>query len=322
MRAVVQYRYGSADVLAVEEIARPEIGDDEVLVRVHAAGLDRGVWHLMAGLPHLVRLVFGLRAPRNPVCGMDVAGRVEATGKNVTRFRVGEEVFGTCSGSFAEYACVRQNKLAPKPANLTLEQAAAVPVSGLTAFQGLRDSGELSAGQSVLITGASGGVGTFAVQIAKALGAEVTGVCSESKMDLVRSIGADHVIDYVREDFTRSGRSHDVILDIAGNRSLTDLRRVLAPRGILVITGGEQGGRWLGGTDRQLRAALLAPFVRQKLRSFICSESSENLRALTELIEAGKVTPVVDRTFPLSEIRDAMRYLVEGRASGKIVITV
>ncbi len=322
MRAIIQDRYGSADVLQLRDIDQPEPGDDEVLVRVHAAGLDRGVWHLMTGLPYLVRLGFGLRAPKYPVPGLDVAGRVEALGKNVSQFRVGQEVFGICNGSFAEFACVSADKLAPKPTCLSFEQAAATPISGGTALQGLRDKGQLAAGQSVLVTGASGGVGTFAVQIARALGAEVSGVCSGSKRDMVRSIGAKHVFDYTREDFTQAAVRYDVILDIAGNRSLTSLRRILAPRGVLVIVGGEEGGRWMGGTDRQLRALAWSPFLRQRLRPFIAAESSKHVRALGELIEAGDVTPVIDRVYPLSEVPDALRYLIEGRARGKIVISV
>jgi len=322
MRAVVQDRYGSADVLELREVATPEIGDDDVLVRVHAAGLDRGVWHLMTGLPYLIRLGFGLRGPKNPIGGMDVAGRIAALGSNVTGYEIGDEVFGICRGSFAEFACVSQKKLAPKPPSLSFEQAAAVPISGGTALQGLRDKGEVSAGQSVLITGASGGVGTFAVQVAKALGAEVTGVCSGPKADLVRSLGADHVIDYTRGDFLRTGQRHDVIFDLAGNRSLTDLRRALSPSGILVIAGGEEGGRWLGGVDRQLRAMMLSPFVKQRLRPLLAQEGNEHLHALTELIEGGRLRPAIDRTYPLSEVPDAMRHLAGGQARGKIVITV
>ncbi|MGK0302267.1 MAG: NADPH:quinone reductase-like Zn-dependent oxidoreductase [Planctomycetota bacterium] len=322
MKAIVHDRYGGADVMKFREIERPKIGDDDVLVRVAAAGMDRGVWHLMAGMPYVIRLGFGLRAPKNPVLGMDVAGRVEATGNNVTEFQAGDEVFGICNGSFAEYACVNRKKLARKPANLTFEQAAAVPVSGGTALQGLRDKGELRAGQKVLIIGAGGGVGTFAVQIAKAFGAEVTGVEGPTKVDMVRSIGADHIIDYRREDFSRMGQRYDVILDIAGNRSLRDLRRALLPKGTLVITGGEEGDRWIGGTDRMLRAIALSPFVGQKLRGFVASEGREHLDVLTGLIEAGKITPVIDRTYTLSETPDAMRHMLEGHPRGKIVITV
>ena len=323
MKAIVQDRYGSTDVLELREIDRPVVGDDDVLVRVHAAGVDPGVWHLMTGLPYLVRIMgFGLLRPKTGVRGMDVAGRVEAAGRNVTRVRPGDEVFGTCNGSFAEYACAREDTLAPKPANLTFEQAAAVPVSGCTALHGLRDAGRVQPGQKVLIVGAAGGVGTFAVQLAKAFGAEVTGVCSTTKVDLVRSIGADHVIDYTRDDFADGVRLHDLILDTAGNRSLSHLRRALAPRGTLVIVGGEGKGRWFGGVDRQLRALVLAPFVSQKLRSLFSMERSEDLHFLTELMEAGKVTPVIDRTYPLSRVPEAIRHLEEGHARGKVVITV
>jgi NADPH:quinone reductase-like Zn-dependent oxidoreductase len=323
MKAIVQDMYGSPDVLELREIDKPVVGGDEVLVRVHAAGVDQGVWHLMAGLPYLVRVAgVGLRAPKNPVRGVDVAGRVDAVGENVTRFGPGDEVFGTCRGSFAEYACAGADRLVPKPANLTFEQAAAVPVSGCTALQAVRDRGKVRAGQRVLIIGAGGGVGTFAVQLAKAFGAEVTGVCSTTKVELVRSIGADRVIDYTREDFADGRNRFDVILDIAGNRSLSHLRRALAPEGTLVIVGGEGGGRWLGGVDRTLRALVLSPFVRQKLGTWIATQPKEDLEALRGLVEAGKVTPVVDRTFPLTDVPEAIRYLRDGRARGKVVITV
>jgi NADPH:quinone reductase-like Zn-dependent oxidoreductase len=323
MKAIVQDTYGSPDVLELREIDTPAEGDDEVLVRMHAAGVDQGVWHMMAGLPYLIRIAgFGLRAPKNPVRGYDVAGRVERIGENVTRFQPGDEVFGTCQGSFAEYACARADRLAPKPANLTFEQAAAVPISGYAALQAVRDQGKVRPGQRVLIIGAGGGVGTFAVQLAKAFGAEVTGVSSTTKTELVRSIGADRVIDYTREDFADGRNRYDVILDIAGNRSLSHLRRALVPEGTLVIVGGEGGGKWLGGIDRQLRARLLSPFVRQRLGTWISMEREEDLETLRELLEAGKVTPVVDRAFPLSEVPEAIRYLREGRARGKVVITV
>ena len=323
MKAIVQDMYGSPDVLELREIDKPVVGGDEVLVRVHAAGVDQGVWHLTAGLPYLVRVAgVGLRAPKNPVRGVDVAGRVEAVGENVTRFGPGDEVFGTCRGSFAEYACAGADRLVPKPANLTFEQAAAVPVSGCTALQAVRDRGKVRPDQRVLIIGAGGGVGTFAVQLAKAFGAEVTGVCSTTKVELVRSIGADRVIDYTREDFADGRNRFDVILDIAGNRSLSHLRRALAPEGTLVIVGGEGGGRWLGGVDRTLRALMLSPFARQKLGTWIATQPKEDLEALRELLEAGKVTPVVDRTFPLTEVPEAIRYLRDGRARGKVVITV
>jgi NADPH:quinone reductase-like Zn-dependent oxidoreductase len=322
MKAIVQDVYGSPEVLNLREIDKPDVGDDETLVRVHAAGVDRGVWHLMTGLPYLARLAFGLRAPKNPVLGMDVAGVVEAVGKNVTRFRPGDEVFGVGKGTFAEYACAPEDKLAPKPENLTFEQAAVVAISGLTALQGLREHGRVEPGQEVLIVGASGGVGTFAVQIAKALGAHVTGVCSPTKLDIVRSIGADQVIDYTREDFADGGRRWDVILDIGGSSSLKRLRRTLTPQGTLVIVGGEGGGRWLGVVNRLLRAHLLFPFVSQKLRTFVSSENHEDMIFFKDLIESGKVTPVIDKTYPLNEVPEAIRYLEKGRAKGKIVVTV
>jgi NADPH:quinone reductase-like Zn-dependent oxidoreductase len=323
MKAIVRDTYGSPDVLELRDIDKPEIADNEVLVRVHAAGVGRDVWHVMTGLPYPIRLAgYGLRTPKNPIIGSDVAGVVEALGKNVSRFQPGDEVFGIGKGSYAEYVCAREDKLAPRPANLTFEQAAVVAISGLTALQGLRDHGKVRPGQEVLVIGASGGVGTFAVQIAKALGAHVSGVCSTKKVDMVRSIGADHVIDYTQEDFAEGEQRYDLILDIGGNSSLARLRRALASRGTLVITGGEGGGRWFGGTDRQLRALVLSPFVGQKLGTFVSSENHEDLIALKDLIEAGKVAPVIDRTYPLSEVPEAIRYLEEGQAQGKVVITV
>jgi NADPH:quinone reductase-like Zn-dependent oxidoreductase len=323
VKAIVQDTYGSADVLELGDVDTPLIGDDDVLVQVRAAGVDQGVWHVMAGLPYPIRLAgYGLRAPKTPVPGMDVAGVVEAVGRDVTRFQPGDEVFGIAKGAYAEYARAPESKLAPKPANLTFEQAAVVAVSGLPALQGLRDHGKLRPGQTVLIIGASGGVGTYAVQLAKAFGAQVTGVCSTTKMDMVRSIGADHVIDYTRDDFAEGEQRYDVILDIGGNSSLSRLRRALAPKGTLVIAGGETDGRWLGGTDRQLRALLLSRFVAQKLGTFVSKENHEDMIVLKELIEAGKVTPVIDRTYPLNEVPEAIRYMREGRARGKVVITV
>jgi NADPH:quinone reductase-like Zn-dependent oxidoreductase len=323
MKAIVRDTYGSADDLELRDIDKPELGDDEVLVHVHAAGVGRDVWHVMTGLPYPIRLVgYGLRAPKNPVIGSDMAGVVEAVGKNVTRFQPGDEVFGIGKGSYAEYVCAREDKLAPKPENLTFEQAAAVAISGLTALQGLRDHGRVEPGQEVLIIGASGGVGTYAVQIAKAFGARVTGVCSTTKVDMVRSIGADHVIDYTRDDFAEGEQRYDLILDIGGNSTLARLRRTLTPRGTLVIVGGETGGRWLGGTDRQIRAMMLSPFVGQKLGTFVCTENHEDLMVLKELIESGKVTPVIDRSYLLAEVPEAIRYLEEGHAQGKVVITV
>ena len=323
MKAIVQDTYGSTDVLELREFERPGIAVDEVLVRVHAAGVDRGVWHLMTGLPYPVRLAgYGFRAPKTSVPGSDLAGIVEAVGNAVTRFQPGDEVFGIGKGAFAEYAPALESKLASKPANLTFEHAATVPVSGLTALQGLRDHGRVEQGQKVLIIGASGGVGTFAVQLAKAFDAEVTGVCSTAKVDMVRTIGADHVIGYTREDFATGGQRFDVILDIGGNAPLSRLRRALAPKGTLVIVGGETGGRWLGGYDRQLRAVLLSRFVGQDLRTFICSENADDLLVLKEFIEAGEITPVVDRAYLLREAAQAIGYLEQGHARGKVVITV
>jgi NADPH:quinone reductase-like Zn-dependent oxidoreductase len=323
MKAIVHDTYGSADVLELRDVDQPTIADDDVLVRVQAAGVDRGVWHVMTGLPYPIRLAgYGLRAPKDPVLGMDLAGVVEAVGKDVTRFQPGDEVFGIGTGAFAEYARVPENKLAPKPANLSFQQAAAVAISGLTALQGVRDHGRVEAGQKVLIIGASGGVGSYAVQLAKAFGAEVTAVCSSTKVDLVRSLGAHHIIDYTRDDFANGQQRYDVILDIGGSSSLSRLRSALAPKGTLVIMGGESDGRWLGGTDRQVRAMLLSPFTSQRLGTFICKENHEDMLVLKELIEAGKVTPAIDRTYPLSEVPMAVRYLEEGRARGKVVITI
>jgi NADPH:quinone reductase-like Zn-dependent oxidoreductase len=323
MKAIVHDIYGSVDVLELRDLAQPTIADDEVLVRVHAAGVDRGVWHVMTGLPYPIRLAgYGLRTPKSSVLGMDLAGVVEAVGKDVTRFSPGDEVFGIGKGAFAEYARVPENKLAPKPSNLSFQQAAVVAISGLTALQGVRDHGRVEAGDNVLIIGASGGVGSYAVQLAKAFGAEVTAVCSTTKVDMVRSLGADHVIDYTRDDFTKGQLRYDVILDIGGNSSLSRLRRALSPKGTLVIMGGETDGRWLGGSDRQIRALLLSPFISQKMGTFICKENHEDMLVLKELIEAGKITPVIDRAYPLSEVPKAVRYLEEGHARGKVVITV
>ena len=323
MKAMVRDTYGPPDVLELRDIDIPEIAEDEVLVRVHAAGVGRDVWHVMMGLPYPMRLAgYGLRAPKNPIIGSDVAGIVEDIGENVSRFQRGDEVFGIGEGSYAEYVRAREDKLAPKPVNLTFEQAAVVAIMGSTALQALRDHGKVRPGQEVLIIGASGGVGTYAVQIAKAYGAQVTGVCSTQKVEMVRSIGADHVIDYTREDFAEGNQRYDLILDIGGNSSLTRLRRALASRGTLVIVGGETSGRWLGGTDRQIRALALSPFVGQKLGTFVNKENHEDLMILKELIESGKLTPVIDRTYPLAEVPEAMRYLEEGHARGKAVITV
>jgi NADPH:quinone reductase-like Zn-dependent oxidoreductase len=325
MKAIAQDKYGSADVLEVRDIDKPVIGDGEVLVRVRAAGVDRGVWHLMSGLPYFLRIILpdlGLRAPKNPVRGSDMAGVVAAVGKDVTRFKPGDEVFGIGVGSYAEYTRVSEDKLAPKPTNLTFEQAAIVPISGLSALQAVRDSGEVKPGQRVLIIGASGGVGTFAVQIAKSFGAHVTGVCSTTKMDLVRSLGADHVIDYTLQDFAKGEQRYDVIIDTGGHSSLSHLRRALTPKGTLVIVGAETNGKWLGGFDRSVRAMLWSPFLGQKLIAFVNSENAKDLVAVKELIEDGKVTAVIDRTFALDEAPKAITYLQEGHARGKVAITV
>jgi NADPH:quinone reductase-like Zn-dependent oxidoreductase len=323
MKAIVQDEYGSPDVLELRDIDIPEIEDDEVLLRVQAAGVGRDVWHVMAGLPYPIRLAgYGFRAPKNPVIGSDVAGVVETVGNKVSTFQPGDEVFGIGKGSYAEYARAPEGKLAPKPSNLTFEQAAVLAIMGSTALQALRDHGRVESGQEVLIVGASGGVGTYAVQIAKAFGAQVTGVCSTQKVEMVRSIGADHVIDYRREDFAESGQRYDLILDIGGNSSLAHLRRALSSRGTLIIVGGEGGGRWLGGLQRQLWATMLSPFVGQKLGTFVSTPNHEDLLVLKELIESGKVTPVIDRTYPLAEVPEAIRYLEDGHAKGKVVITV
>ena len=322
MQAIVRDRYGAADVLALEDVERPEAGDDEVLVRVHAAGLDRGAWHIMAGLPYLIRVAgYGVRRPKTAGLGSELAGIVETVGANVTAPHPGEEVFGTCRAAFAEYAVAQPGKLARKPANLTFEQAAAVPISAVTALQALRNHGRLEAGQHVLIVGASGGVGTFAVQIAKAWGANVTGVCSTGKVELVRSLGADQVIDYRHADITDDGRRYHLVLDIGGNRPLSQLRRVLTPRGTLVIVGGEGGDRVTGGLHRQLHALVLSPFVRQRLRTFVAGENTADLDVVRGLIESGAVTPAVDRTVGLAEVPDAIRDLAGGGVRGKIAVT-
>jgi NADPH:quinone reductase-like Zn-dependent oxidoreductase len=323
MQAIMQNRYGTVpeDVMRLDQVARPGIGDDEVLIQVRAAAVDRGTWHVMAGQPYLMRLLgFGFRGPRNRVPGLDVAGTVVAVGPAVTRFAVGDEVFGIARGSFAEYAAAREGTLARKPAALNFEQAAAVAVSGLTALQGLRDAGRIKPGQKVLVIGASGGVGSYAVQLAKYFGAEVTGVCGTAKADLVRSIGADHVIDYTRADFADGQRHYDLILDIGGNSRLSRLRRALAPRGTLVIVGGE-GAQWTG-VGRQLRALALSALIRQRLTMFVSRHRQADLDTLRLLTEGGQIVPVVDRTYPLAEAPLAIRRLSAGQARGKIVITV
>jgi NADPH:quinone reductase-like Zn-dependent oxidoreductase len=326
MKAIVQDRYGDVEVLDLRDIDQPVPTDDRVLVRVHAAGLHRGDWHVMTGLPYLIRIVvptLGLRGPKSPVLGMDVAGHVEAVGASVTRFQPGDAVFGWCDGAFAEYACAPEDQLAAKPANLSFEQAAVVPISGFAALQGLRDEGQMQEGQTVLVIGAAGGVGSFAVQLAKAFGVKVTGVASTAQVELVGTIGADDVIDYTRQDVTDGTRQWDLIVDCAGRRTLSQLRRALTPTGTLVIVGGEGGGRWLGGFDRNLRAVALSRFTSQRLRMLSSTPRQEDLEVLRELIEAGKVTPVIGRSYPLAEVPEAIRQMVEGRGGGgKVVITV
>ncbi|MEZ5144594.1 MAG: NAD(P)-dependent alcohol dehydrogenase [Acidimicrobiales bacterium] len=323
MRAIVQDRYGPADVLELRTVDRPGLADTEVLVEVHAAGLDRGVWHLMTGTPYLLRLLgFGLTAPKQPVLGADVAGRVVAVGEDVTRFRPGDEVFGIARGSFADYAVADEAKLAPKPAGLTDEQAAVATLSGITALQALTDVGRLEPSQRVLVLGASGGVGTYAVQLATALGGHVTGVCSTAKVDAVRALGADDVVDYTAEDALDGRTRYDLIVDIGGCNRLRRLRRALTANGTLVIVGGEGGGRWTGGIGRQLRAMLLSPFVGQRLTAFISKERTEVIERLAEHLERGDVTPVVGATYDLAAAPDALRDLEGGRVTGKAAIRV
>jgi NADPH:quinone reductase-like Zn-dependent oxidoreductase len=320
MKAIVQSRYGSPDVLQLRDLdEQPAVGDGQVLVRVHAAAVNIGDWHLLRGVPYVIRLVAGLRRPRREIPGLDIAGRVEAVGRNVRQFRSGDEVFGWCKGAFAEYACAAESDLLPRPANLTSEQAAAVGDSAFTALAAVRDQGKVQPGDKVLINGASGGVGTFAVQIAKSFGANVTGVCSTGNLDMVRSLGADEVIDYTRVDFAQTGRRYDVMLDLVGTRSLADCRRALTPRGTYVVVGVKDMGRWLG-LARQSKALLLSPFVRQRMRVFVVRHNRADLQVLKELVEAGKVAPVIDRRFALSDVPDALRYQGEGHAKGKIVI--
>jgi NADPH:quinone reductase-like Zn-dependent oxidoreductase len=321
MKAIVQDRFGPPDVLELREIDQPQVGDDQVLVRVQAASVNPADWYLMAGAPYLARPQMGLRRPRTRL-GIDLAGVVEAVGGNVTRLRVGDEVFGPGSGALAEYAAVAADALVPKPANLSFEQAAAVPVAALTALQGLRDKGRVRPGQRVLINGASGGVGTFAVQLAKSFGAEVTGVCSPRNLDLVGSLGADHVIDYTREDFTRDDRRYDLLLDVAGSRPWGACRRVLEPQATLVMVGAPKGSRLLGPLDHIVKVRLASLRASQKVVFFISKSRYQDLVILQELLAAGTVTPVVERTYPLPEAADALRHLGEGHARGKLVITV
>jgi NADPH:quinone reductase-like Zn-dependent oxidoreductase len=323
MSAVVHNSYGSSEVLHLAEVDMPTIAADEVLVHVRAAGLNRGTWHLMTGQPYLMRLMgFGLRRPKQPIAGQEMAGVVTAVGAGVTRFAPGDEVFGIARGSFAEYAAAKQDKVSHKPASLSFEQAAAVPISASTALQGLRDAGRIKAGDKVLVLGASGGVGTYAVQIATALGAEVTGVCSTAKLDLVRSVGAHAVIDYTRESFAEGAGRYDLILDLAGNHPLRLLRRSLTPSGTLVVAGGEEGGKLTGVISRSLRALLLSPFVGQRLAMLVSKEHHRYLEDLAPLLESGQVISAIDRTYPLAEAAAAMRRLEDGLVRGKIVITL
>lgn len=323
MKAIVQDVYGSSDVLQLRDISQPVPDSGEVLIRVRATGVDQGVWHLMTGQPYLIRLFgFGVTKPKVPVRGREVAGVVESIGSGVTRFQPGDEVFGVCDGSFAEYVCAKEDKVATKPSNLTFEEAAAAPISAVTALQAVRDAGQVTVGQKVLVIGAGGGVGTFAVQLAKAFGAEVTGVCSTGKVELVRSLGADHVIDYTRDDFARAGLLYDVILDTAGNRPLSVLRKALTARGTLVIVGGEAGGKLTGGFERSIGAPLVSLFSGQKFKGLVSTENYRDLEALTSLIEAGSVKPAIDKVYALADAPAAVEYMHEGRARGKVVVKV
>jgi len=327
MKAVRYHRYGGPDVLELQEVAMPAAGDGELLVRVRAASVNPLDWHFMRGAPYLVRMMAGLSRPKPSASrlGADMAGSVEAVGQDVTGFQPGDEVFGGLEerGTLAEYISVRADAVVlQKPAGLTFEQAAAVPVAAFTALQALRDKGRVQPGQKVLVNGASGGVGTFAVQIAKALGAEVTGVCSTANVGMVASIGADHVVDYTREDFTRAERRYDLLIDIAGNRSLAETRRVLAPKGALVLVGGPNKGRWIGPFGRTIRMLMQSPAVSQRMVSFLAHQNRDDLAVLRELLDAGKVTPVIDRAYRLNQVAEAVRYLETGHARGKVVITV
>lgn len=325
MQAIIRCDYGTADVLRLAQVETPVPDDDEILVKVHAAAINPLDWHEMRGTPYLMRLGSGLRKPTVFRLGVDFAGTVESVGANVTRFKPGDEVFGGRSGALAEYLVVRQDRaVAPKPTNLSFEQASTGGIAAVTALQALRDSGRLQPGEKVLINGASGGVGTFAVQIAKSLGAEVTGVSSTRNLELVRSLGADHVIDYTREDYSTSGRLYDLILDNVGNRALAENRRVLTPTGryVLVGGGGPDAGNWIGPMLKPLQAVLLSPFVSQDLGMFLATFTNEDMQLLAQLMQSGAVTPVIDRRYPLSETAEAIRYLEQGRARGKVVITV
>jgi NADPH:quinone reductase-like Zn-dependent oxidoreductase len=323
MRAIVRHEYGSPDVIELAELEEPVPGDDGLLVRVHAASVNPLDWHSVTGTPYVVRLSDGLRRPKSERVGVDFAGTVEAVGRSVTRFRPGDEVFGGRDGAFSEYVVVREHRaVASKPTAMTFEEAASVPVAAVTALQGLRDKGQLQAGQNVLINGASGGVGTFAVQIAKALGADVTGVCSTGNVDTARSLGADDVVDYTREDFTRSGKRYDLLLDIAGSRSWPECRRVLAPDAKLVIVGGPKTNRWIGPLERMAKLRLASVGRSQTVIPFIAKLKGEDLETLRELLEAGSLKPVIERSYELADVPKALAYIGEGHAHGKIVITV
>jgi NADPH:quinone reductase-like Zn-dependent oxidoreductase len=325
MKAIVYCDFGSADVLRLEDVEKPIPDDDQLLIKVHAAAVNPLDWHFMRGSPYLMRLQAGLRKPKNTRLGVDFAGTVEAIGKNVTRFKPGDEVFGGKTGAFAEYVCVREDRaVAVKPGNLTFEQAAAVPIAGITALQALRDRGQVHPGQRVLVNGASGGVGTFAVQLAKSFGAEVTGVCSTRNVAMVRSLGADQVVDYTKEDFAKSGKTYDVILDNVANHSLSEFRGVLDPKGkyIMIGGGGPNDGKWIGPFARPIKAFVSSPFVSQEMGMFLAELTQKDLIVLSELMQAGKVTPVIDRRYPLSEVPAAIRYLEEGHARGKVVINL
>ncbi|WP_167138304.1 NAD(P)-dependent alcohol dehydrogenase [Diaminobutyricimonas sp. TR449] len=323
MKAITYDTYGGPEVLRVSDVEPPTVAEDKVLIRVHAAGVDPGAWHMMTGLPLAGRLAFGLSKPKNPVLGMDVSGTVVAVGANVTKFVPGDEVFGVGAGSFAEYTTAKERQLAKKPAALSFEQAAAVAISSTTALQALRDAGRLTGGERVLVIGASGGVGSFAVQIAKALGAaSVTGVCSTRNVDRVRALGADEVIDYTRENLADRAHDFDLVIDIAGSRPLADLRRMLAPKGTLVLVGGEGGGRMIGAVSRNLQSLILSPFISQRLTGLLALTKADDLEVVRELIEQGKVVPLMDRTYPLEQAAEAIRYLAEGHSQGKIALSV
>jgi NADPH:quinone reductase-like Zn-dependent oxidoreductase len=321
IKAIVQNKYGSPDVLELKDIDKPAARENEVLVRVQAAAVNIADWHLLRGIPYAMRPAVGLLKPKHEIPGLDLAGRVEAVGGAVEQFQPGDEVFGWCHGAFAEYACAEENSLLAKPGNLTFEQAAAVGDSAFTALTAVRDQGRIQPGQKVVINGASGGVGTFAVQIAKSFGAEVTGVCSTRNVDMVRSIGADQVIDYTQEDFTRARQRYDAMLDLVGSRSLSDCRRSLTPQGTYVLVGVSDMGRWLG-LARQIKVLSSLPFVRQQMRIFITRHTRDDLIVLTDLVESGKVAPVIDRRYQLSEVPEALRYQGEGHARGKLVIVI